>query len=103
MGFNCLKARATSRRQFTFYHIRVPVGGYFCRAKPGKARKQISGTAIVSNMQYKMLNIICSIMTVRLTQKMILLNKGKHCQGFHIYRKTIPLDEHKWIFFFLLA
>ena len=20
MGFNCLKARATSRRQFTFYH-----------------------------------------------------------------------------------
>ena len=21
MGFNCLKARATSRRQFTFYHL----------------------------------------------------------------------------------
>ena len=21
MGFNCLKARATSRRQFTFYHF----------------------------------------------------------------------------------
>ena len=26
MGFNCLKVRATLRRQFTFYHINIDLG-----------------------------------------------------------------------------
>ena len=33
MGFNCLKARATSRRQFTFYHL-VPRSSWYSFYRP---------------------------------------------------------------------
>ena len=35
MGFNCLKARATSRRQFTFYHL-VPRNSWYSLYRPRK-------------------------------------------------------------------
>ena len=35
MGFNCLKARATSRRQFTFYH-KVPRNSWYSFYRPWK-------------------------------------------------------------------
>ena len=35
MGFNCLKATATSRRQFTFYHS-VPRNSWYSFHRPQK-------------------------------------------------------------------
>ena len=39
MEFNCLKARATSRRQFTFYH-QVPRDSWYSLYWPGKDESQ---------------------------------------------------------------
>ena len=38
MGFNCLKARATSRRQFTFYHS-VPRNSWYSFYQPWKDKR----------------------------------------------------------------
>ena len=46
MGFNCLKARATSRRHFTFYRHKVKsyiyfVNQFFAREKPYKMKPRM--------------------------------------------------------------
>ena len=47
MGFNCLKATATSRRQFTFYHSRCEICSKVTTKIPARRRRR-SGIFIVN-------------------------------------------------------
>ena len=56
MGFNCLKATATSRRQFTFYHS-VPRNSWYSFYRPW-SHPVVLNTGTQFNTLYKLHNIV---------------------------------------------
>ena len=74
MGFNCLKATATSRRQFTFYHL-VPRNSWYSFYQPQKDERlrRPWSHPVVLNMGFSLYSLIIGNYWLRLSKSCLSL------------------------------
>ena len=79
MGFNCLKATATSRRQFTFYHS-VPRNSWYSLYRPRKDERLSRPWSYPVVLNTGLLDWESSTLNTRL----LLLNLCKICEKYQL-------------------
>ena len=74
MGFNCLKATATSRRQFTFYHL-VPRNSWYSFYQPQKDERlrRPWSHPVVLNTGFSLYSLIIGNYWLRLSKSCLSL------------------------------